>query len=104
MTHIAPIVWRSIFPHLPASFDSLMIPPDFPREPAELGRRAFAVFEEMEGLLYSHGLDPYEKTLDSFVRERPVGERIWHRLRIDRVARIAKKIQSSLILNLASER
>ena len=92
------------FPHLPASFEAIMSPQDWTHEPAELGRRALATFEEMERLLYSHGFELCEQNLDSFVSAQSGWDRIRRHLGIDRVARKVMKIGKAFKLKLARGR
>jgi hypothetical protein len=83
-TRAAVIDEALMFDKVPANFGLLVLPSDRVLAPSELGRRASLVFAEMEGLLYSLGVDPYAESLESFVSTLSLTTKIRRRLKIYR--------------------
>lgn len=84
-----------MFRTLPMHIELLSIPPDSQPTPADMAERAMIVFEEIEQILYSYGLDLYAKSLESFVSPLSVGKKIRRRLKIGNRVRNAVRIISS---------
>ena len=89
------------FQTLPMHIELLSIGRDTSSSSAELADRARIVFDEMEALVQSFGLELYAKSLDQFVSPLTAGRRIRRRLQIGRRIRRAtafmRSVKSALI-------
>ncbi len=87
------------FPRRPPHFELLVIAPNFAIDAFEFERRARLVFGEIEELLCSEELNPYESDLGFFVSPRSRLRRLYEWLKIDRLgprlAKLARRIAGS---------
>ena len=84
------------FGRLPEGFDLLVLSPDQPIDPTELARRAILVFGEIEQLIYSIGINPYERELGFFVSPLSGLERARRALNLDRLYRRVSRVASAI--------
>jgi hypothetical protein len=82
------------FPLLPEHFKTLLIRPEDVRSPKQLSEAALLVFEEIEQLALSQGMNLYPDRLDFFVSPKRLSERITRRLGLHRVVQKLRKVLS----------